>query len=104
MSRRRRVLTPLLGAPLAARSVAAAAQTTGADLRRVGVLAPSTAEREAVTLKPFFDQMSQLGWVEGKTITYDRAYADDQQQTLPALAAELVARKPDLIFAPNGSS
>jgi len=34
--------------------------------RRIGVLAPSTAAREAVTLKPFFEEMRQLGWIEGR--------------------------------------
>ncbi len=68
--------------------------------RRIGVLAPSTAAREAVTLKPFFDQMAQLGWIEGATVRYDRRYADDQYHELPRLARELVARGPELIFAP----
>jgi len=69
-------------------------------LRRVGVLAPSTVAREAVTLKPFFDEMQRLGWVEGQTVTFDRVYALDQYQELPRLALELVARKPELIYAP----
>jgi len=69
-------------------------------VRRVAVLAPSTAEREAATLKPFFDEMRRLGWSEGQQIAYDRAYADDRHETLPRLAAALVARRPDLIYAP----
>jgi putative ABC transport system substrate-binding protein len=69
-------------------------------LRRVGVLAPSTAAREAVTLKPFFDEMERLGWVEGRTVLFDRTYAADQYHELPRLAHELVARQPELIFAP----
>lgn len=68
--------------------------------RHIGVLAPSSAAREAVTLKPFFDEMARLGWVEGSTVRYDRQYADDQYQELPRLARELVARRPQLIFAP----
>src|SRR6185436_11674273 len=31
---------------------------------------------------------------------YDRVYADDEQERLPKLAAELVARKPEVIWAP----
>jgi hypothetical protein len=31
--------------------------------------------------------MRQLGWIEGETVTYDRVFADDQQQDLPRLAA-----------------
>jgi putative ABC transport system substrate-binding protein len=69
-------------------------------LRRVGVLAPSTAAREAATLKPFFDEMQRLGWVEGQTANFDRAYADDRHNELPRLARELVARRPEVIFAP----
>jgi putative ABC transport system substrate-binding protein len=73
-------------------------------MRRVGVLAPSTQAKEEVTLKPFFDQMRELGWIEGKNIAYDRVYADDRHERLPALAAELVARKPELIYAPPAPS
>ena len=76
----------------------AGAQTTSP--RRIGVLAPSTAAREAVTLKPFFDEMERLGWVEGRQVVYDRAFADDRMADLPQRATELVARRPELIFAP----
>ena len=76
------------------------AQAPATNMRRVAVLAPSTRAKEEVTLKPFFDEMRRLGWVEGQTIAYDRAYADDRHQDLPRLAAELVARKPELIYAP----
>ena len=44
--------------------------------------------------------MRRLGWIEGQTVLYDRAYGDDIQDNLTRLAAEVVARKPDLIFAP----
>ena len=76
------------------------AQTPVAHPRRVGVLMPSTRAKEEVTLKPFFDQMHALGWIEGQTITYDRVHADDQHQRLPGLATELVARRPEVIYAP----
>ena len=45
------------------------------------------------TLKPFFDAMRQLGWVERQTIAHDRVCADDQQQALPRLASGLVAQR-----------
>ena len=85
---------------MAARAPPLWAQNTAAGLRRVGVLAPSTHAKDEVTLKPFFDQMHELGWIEGQTVVYDRVYADDQPRDLPRLAAELVARKPELIYAP----
>jgi putative ABC transport system substrate-binding protein len=68
--------------------------------RRIGVLAPSTAQQEAVTLKPFFEQMARLGWTEGRQVVYDRVFADDRHAELERLAAQLVARQPELIYAP----
>ncbi len=97
----RRLVILALGAGLSGRTALLRAQTPATSLRRVGVLAPSTRAKDEITLKPFFDQMRALGWIEGLTIVYDRVYADDQQRDLPRLAAELVARKPELIYAPR---
>jgi putative ABC transport system substrate-binding protein len=96
----RRLLLLTLGASLSGQAALLRAQTPATTMRRVGVLAPSTQAKVEITLKPFYDQMHQLGWVEGQNIVYDRVYADDQMERLPELAAELVARKPQLIFAP----
>lgn len=75
-------------------------QPTRSAMSRVAVLAPSTRAREEATLRPFFDEMRRLGWIEDQTVVYDRAYGDDLRNNLDRLAVELVARKPDLIFAP----
>jgi putative tryptophan/tyrosine transport system substrate-binding protein len=96
----RRLLMLALGASLSGHVAVLRAQTSSAGMRRVGVLAPSTQAKEEFKLKPFFDHMHELGWVEGQNIVYDRAYADDQMAMLLKIAAELVARKPDLIYAP----
>jgi putative tryptophan/tyrosine transport system substrate-binding protein len=96
----RRLLLLALATGLSGNATLPRAQTPSASLRRVGVLAPSTRAKEEIILKPFFDQMRELGWVEGQNIVYDRVYADDQMAMLPRLAAELVARKPEVIYAP----
>ena len=96
----RRLVLLTLGASLSSHAPLLRAQAAAAGLRRVGVLAPSTPAKEEILLKPFFDEMRALGWIEGQTIAYDRVFANDQHQDLPRLAAELVARKPDLIYAP----
>ena len=70
-------------------------------VRRVAVLAPSTQARETITLKPFFQGMSEFGWVENRNVVYDPAYANDDYSQLPALAADLVTRNPDMIYAPT---
>ena len=97
---RRHALQFAASAMAAARAPPLWAQAAAASLRRVGVLVPSTRVKEEVTLKPFFEQMRELGWLEGQNIAYDRVYADDRHHELPRLAAELVARKPELIYAP----
>ena len=66
MNQRRLVLLAL-GAGLSGNAALLHAQTPAANLRRVGVLAPSTRAKEEVILKPFFDQMRALGWIEGQT-------------------------------------
>ena len=96
----RRLLLLALGASLSGHAPLLCAQAAAAGLRRVGVLAPRTRAKEDIILKPFFDQMRELGWVERQNIAYDWACADDQMAMLPRLAAELVAPKPELIYAP----
>lgn len=89
---------------LSARALALRAQGAATVVRRVGVLAPSTRAKEEAMLKPFFDEMRLLGWIEGQNIAYDHAYAGDWTRDLPRLAAELVARKPELIYAPPSAA
>jgi putative tryptophan/tyrosine transport system substrate-binding protein len=96
----RRLLMLALGASLSCGAALLRAQTSSGSMRRVGVLAPSTPANEEINLKPFFDEMRRLGWVEGQNIAYDRTYANDRQEMLPKLAAELVARAPEVIYAP----
>ena len=68
---------------------------------RVGILASTAQAENQIFENPFLAAMRELGWVEGRNIIYDRVYADDDVARLQALAAELVARKPDLIYTPN---
>lgn len=98
---RRRVLRLAVAAAISGRVSLPWAQNATASPRRVGMLAPSTRANEAIILKPFFDEMRVLGWIEGQTIAYDGTCAEVRHRDLPRLAAELVARKPELIFAPS---
>ena len=97
----RRLLLLTLGASLSGQAALLRAQTPAKTLRRVGVLAPSTRAKEEVTLRTtFFDQMHELGWVEGQNIAYDRVYGDDYLERLHKLAVELAGRKPEVIYTP----
>ena len=51
--------------------------------------------------KTFIAAMRELGWVEGTTVVYDRAYPANElrtQEERRAHAAELLRRKPDVIW------
>ena len=92
---RRRILRFVIGVGVASRALPLWAQAPAANMRRIGVLAPSTRAQEEVTLKPFFDEMRRLGWIEGQTIAYDRglllAYGPVQRDMF-RIAATLVAK------------
>ncbi len=63
---------------------------------RVGWLAPGVSE-PAWTL--FKAAMAKLGYVEGKTVLYVQRSAQSDLGKIDALAAEMVAAKPDVIVA-----
>lgn len=53
----------------------------------------------------FLDELRKLGWVEGTTIVLERKDPDYRADRLPALAADLVRSKPNLIvtFTPQAA-
>jgi putative ABC transport system substrate-binding protein len=68
-----------------------------AKLARIGFLDSSTAAGMAVLVDAFRQEMSKLGWIEGKNITVEYRYAEGKPDRLPELAVELVRLKVDLI-------
>ena len=48
---------------------------------------------------PFVLGLRERGYVAGQNVTIEYCWADGQLQRLPALLAELVALKPDLLVA-----
>jgi putative ABC transport system substrate-binding protein len=81
----------------------AEAQQTGKVLR-IGFLDSSTASGIAVLVDAFRQELSKLGWVEGKNITIGYRFAEGKRERLPELAAELVRLKVELIVVPAGPS
>jgi ABC-type uncharacterized transport system substrate-binding protein len=49
-------------------------------------------------LWPLLWSLADRGWVEGRTLIVDCIQAGGRMQDVPALAADLVARKPDVLF------
>jgi putative ABC transport system substrate-binding protein len=64
---------------------------------RVGILVPSTPAAWDGYIQIFRLRLRELGWIEGQNLILDLRYADDKYGRLPALAAELVALKPNAI-------
>src|SRR5687767_2106453 len=83
---------------LLAVAVTAEAQQTG-KIFRIGRLDVSTASGGAVFWETFRQELSKLGWIEGKNITIEYRFAEQKFERLPELAAELVGLKVDLIVA-----
>ena len=51
----------------------------------------------AVLVEAFRQELSKLGWIEGKNITIEYRFAEQKSERLPELAADLVRLKVDLI-------
>ena len=66
-------------------------------VRRIGFLDNSTASGSAVLVDAFRQELSKLGWIEGKNITIEYRFAEQKLERLPELAADLVRLKVDLI-------
>ena len=64
---------------------------------RIGFLDTSTVSGIAVLLEAFRQELLKLGWIEGKNFTFEYRYAEQKNERLPELAADLVRLKVDLI-------
>ena len=67
---------------------------------RIGYLLGTTREQEPA-LEAFLEGMRALGYVEGQNLVIEYRAAEGQYERLPALAAELVQRKVDVLLAVN---
>ena len=82
----------------------AEAQQAG-KVPRIGFLGNSTASGSAVLVEAFRQELSKLGWIEGKNITFEYRFAENKgAERLKELAADLVRLKVDLIVAIAGVS
>jgi ABC-type uncharacterized transport system substrate-binding protein len=73
-------------------------------ISRIGFLDNSTAAGSAVLVDAFRQELSKLGWIEGKNIAMEYRFADQKPERLPELATDLVRLRVDLIVATGGGS
>jgi putative tryptophan/tyrosine transport system substrate-binding protein len=95
--KRREFIAGLGGAvvwPLAARAQQAAMPV-------VGVLSPNALAGAGFGRRPFIEGLAETGYVEDRNVALDYRFAESRLERLPALAAELVRRRTNVIYAPN---
>src|SRR5262252_2653428 len=97
------ILSLAIGGLLFALGLCADAQQPG-KIFRIGFLDNSTASGMAVLVEAFQQELTKLGWIEGKNITIEYRFAEQKLERLPDLAAELVRLKVDLIVTSGGTT
>src|SRR6266545_5817646 len=66
---------------------------------RIGFLTASSLSAVSGRIEAFRQVLRELGYTEGKTIVIEYRYAEGKLDRLPALVAELVRLKVDIIVA-----
>jgi putative tryptophan/tyrosine transport system substrate-binding protein len=97
---RRAFLSILSGGLLAAPLAAEAQQPT--KIARIGYLSPNLATSPHLR-EAFRQGLRDLGYVEGRNLVIEYRSAEGKAERLPALAAELVALKVDVIVVGGGA-
>jgi putative ABC transport system substrate-binding protein len=92
---RRRDLIALMGGAAIAWPLATRAQQKAMPV--IGWLGVTTPEAEAPLLADVRAGLADVGYVEGQNLAIEYRWAESHNDRMPALAAELVARKVDVI-------
>ena len=70
----------------------------------IGYLDTRSAQRTGGAAKAFQRSLAEVGYVEGRNVSIEYRWADDDNARLPALAADVIHRQVTLIVASGGSA
>jgi len=94
----KRIFSFTLCATLFALCGSVEAQQVG-KVAHIGFVDDSTPSNIAVRLDMFRQELSKLGWIEGKNVAIEYRFAEGKLERLPELMSDLVRLKVDLIVA-----
>lgn len=69
---------------------------------RIGFLTNGTVKSSQGQLDAFVRGMQEQGYAEKRDFVIEARHADGKLERLPSLVADLLAQKPDVVFAPSG--
>src|SRR5262245_58192256 len=93
--RRRAFITGIAGSAVVWPLAAHAQQP--ATPRTIGFLGPNTSSLDSRRVGAFLQRLRELGWIEGRNVTFEYRWAEGRTERLVEFAAEFVRLKVDVI-------
>jgi putative ABC transport system substrate-binding protein len=99
---KRRTFITLIGGAAASPLVGRAQQP--AKMKRIAIIHPTTKAEELsiggdADYTIILEEIKRLGYVEGVNLTVDRSSAEGRPERFPEIAHQIVATRPDVVFA-----